>query len=282
VTNAIFRVTHFHDLTAAPFITDEEFKSALSEGEAESVLEQDEREMIRGILEFRDVLLREIRVPRPDVVCLPADATVREALMTFREKEYSRMPVYEESLDKVLGVLVAKDLIPCIGRDEPDRPVRELVRPPHFVPKTMTVQQYVDDARRHRSHMAIVVDEYGGTEGIVTLEDAMEEVVGDIMDEDEQEEPLIQQSGEGLYRVDGRLPLDELSDMIGARFEDLSHDTVAGFIMEHLDKVPDPGDTIEAFGARFTVEACEGKRVTKVRLEELAKPVAAEESEELA
>ncbi|MFA6240737.1 MAG: hemolysin family protein, partial [Candidatus Hydrogenedentales bacterium] len=188
ITEGLFRLTRFRQLHAAPFITDEELRSALTDGEAQGVIEDDERQMIEGILEFSDVQLREILVPRPDVIALSEDASVAEALDAVRTHEYSRMPVYRDSLDCVVGVLLAKDLIPCIARGELQRTIKGLIKPVHFVPAMMTVQQFVADAQRHRAHLAVVVDEYGGTAGIVTLEDAVEQVVGEIMDEDEQEE----------------------------------------------------------------------------------------------
>lgn len=267
LTDALFRVTRFHELHAAPFITDDELKSVLSEGEAQGVIEKDEREMIQGILEFSDALLREVLVPRPDVIALSADATVADALAALREHGYSRMPVYEDDLDHVVGVLVAKDLLPSLGKDEMNRPVRALARAPYFVPATMTVRQFIRGAQRHRSHLAIVVDEYGGTEGIVTLDDALMEVVGDIQDEDEQEEPDFEQIGERAYRVKGSLPLDELSELLGVKLEDESHETVAGFLMNQTNKVPEPGDGIIHSGVRFTVEACDGKRASTVRIQ---------------
>lgn len=263
-TNFLFRITRFHDLRAAPFITDEEFKSAIANGEAEGVLEEDEREMIQGILEFRDAMLREILVPRPDVEALPHDATVRDALEVLGACEFSRYPVYEESLDKVLGILVAKDMMPAVVQGDFNRRVSELARPPMFAPETMTVQQFVEQARLQRTHMAVVVDEYGGTEGIVTLEDALEQVVGDIMDEGEQETLPYEQTGDRMYRVEGSCSIDVLNETIGTQFEDEEHETLGGYLMSLAEKVLEPGDEIERGGVRFTVEAVDGKRVSAV------------------
>jgi len=266
LTNAIFRLTRFHELHAAPFITDAEFKSVLTDGEAKGVIEEDERQMIQGILEFSDAMLREILVPRPDVVALPEDATVAEALAVYREHEYSRMPVYREGLDYVRGILLAKDLLPSFAKGDMERTIKALLRPSHFVPVTMTVQQFVADAQRHRAHLAIVVDEYGGTAGIVTLEDAMEQVVGDIMDEDELEELGYLRVADDEYVVEGGLALDDLNKLVGIDLQDEEHETVAGFLMDQTDRILEAGDQIESAGIRFTVEACEGKRVSSVRL----------------
>ena len=267
ITDLLFRITRFHELRAAPFMTDDEFKAALSDSEAHGVIEKDEREMIQGILEFSDVLLSEVLTPRPDVVALAQDATVREALSALGEHDFSRMPVYEDDMDHVVGILVAKDLLPCFAKGELERPIRGLVRPPHFVPATLTVQQFVKAAQRRRTHLAIVVDEYGGTEGIVTLEDAIEQVVGDIMDEGEQEEPDYVAIGDGAYRVKGNLPLDELNELLGVSIEDEEHETVAGFFMNQTDRVPEPGDEIQHSGLRFSVETCSGKRAETVRIQ---------------
>lgn len=267
LTDFLFRVTRLHQLRAAPFITDEELRAVLTHGETHGVIEEEERQMIEGILEFTDALLREILVPRPDIVAIPESATVREALESLREHEYSRVPVFRDDLDHITGLLVGKDLLPRVARGEIDRPVRDFVRPIHFVPETMTVQAFVKDAQRHRAHLAVVVDEYGGTAGIVTLEDAMEEVVGDIMDEGEQEEPEYEQVGEGEYRVDGGFSLDELSDLINVRLEDESHETVAGFLMNQTEKILEVGDRFEHSGVMFTVEAVDGRRASSVRVQ---------------
>ncbi len=267
LTDLIFTLIRFHERRAAPFITDEELKAVISDTKVEGSIEEEERQMIQGILEFSNVLLREILVPRPDVVALPQDATVACALDTLREHEFSRMPVYEEDLDHVIGVLMTKDLIPCFAKGELDRPVRDFVRPAHFVPETMKVRQFVEDAQRRRTHLAVVVDEYGGTAGIVTLEDAIEEVVGEILDENEKSQTPHELLGENMYRVEGGMDLEELSELIGIEVRDEEHETVAGFLMNHSDKVLEAGDRIEHDGVVFTVESTEGKRVNHVHIE---------------
>lgn len=267
LTDLLFRVTRFHELRAAPFITDEELRAALFTGETRGAIEKGERQMIQGILDFTDTKLREVLTPRPDVIALPSTATVREALEAYREHEYSRMPVFEEDIDHIVGVIVMKDLLPVIAKGEGDRAVSEFLRPPLFVPETMTVPQFVRHAQQQRTHLGIVVDEYGGTVGIVTLEDAVEEVVGDIMDEDEQELPPYERIGDNEFRVEGGLPLDELNELLRIKLEDEEHETVAGFLMKMSDRILEPGDEIEHYGVRFTVERCDGKRVESVRIE---------------
>lgn len=270
-TDGLFRLIRFHEVRTAPFMTDEEFRAMFTEGEAKGVIKEDERQMIEGILEFDDALLREILVPRPDVVALPETATAAQAMNALREHEFSRMPVFEDNLDHVTGVVVAKDLLPIVAAGDMSRCVKEIMRRPFFVPETMTVRQFVNAVRRHRSHMAVVVDEYGGTAGIVTLENALEQVIGQIRDEDEEEELGYVRVDDSVWRVQGGVPLDELSDLIGVELEDEEHETLAGFLMAEGDKIPEPGDTIEHAGVRFVVEACDGKRASLVRVE-LAQP----------
>lgn len=272
LTDFLFRVTRFTELRAAPFITDDEFKSVFMNEAAAEAIEEDERQMIRGILEFTDAQLKEILVPRPDVMALQCDETVADALNAFREHAFSRMPVYDEDLDHISGVVVMKDLLPYIMKANTDVKLRGLVRPAFFAPETMTVRQFVTEARQRRAHIAIVVDEYGGTEGIATLHDALEEVVGDIHEEDEQSSLPYRKLGRDTFRVEGSMPTDELSELLGIPIEDEEHETVAGYLMGHSDTIPQVGDRFETDGAEFTVEACQGNRVETLKVRVLDRP----------
>ncbi len=263
----LFRVTRFSEVRPAAFMTDAEFKSLLSEGEASGVIEEDERQMIQGILEFSDVMVREIKVPRPDMVVLQETASVGEALELLREHEFARVPVYGENLDDIVGVLFAKDLLPSVVQGEFEKPAKPFLRKVQFVPETMSVADFVKTAQHLRTHLAIVVDEFGGTEGLVTLQDALREVVGDIGEEDGGEGPGYEIVGDGVYRVEGGFPLDELEDMTGSALENGDHTTVGGLIMERSERMPEVGDHIEYQGVGYTVEAIEGKRVSQVLIE---------------
>ena len=196
-TEFLFRVTRFDRIQPAPFITDKEFLSVLSDSEAQGVIEQEEGQMMQGIIESGDAYVREILVPRPDVVSISYGASVGEARELFRKHEFSRMPVHDEDLDHIRGVLVVKDLLQSIAEGKLDEAIGPLARPANFVPETMTLREFVKDAQRKRMHLSIVVDEYGGTEGIATLEDAIEEVVGDIRDEEEKESEQYKSLGRG-------------------------------------------------------------------------------------
>jgi len=264
LTGFLFRVTRFSRVRVAPFMTDEEFKSLLSEGEAVGVIEEDERRMIQGILDFGQVMVRDILIPRPDVIALTDDATVGEALDLFREHEYARMPVYRDNLDHITGVLYAKDLLPGFTSGQTGAPILPLLRKPLFVPETMSIAAFVKTAQRMHMHLAIVVDEYGGTEGLVTLQDALREIVGEIGEEALEQKPHYESVGEGLYRVEGNLPLDELEQLTGIPVRDEEHTTVAGFLMDLSEKVLEAGDQVEHEGVQYTVETMERKRVARV------------------
>ncbi len=271
VTDFLFQATHFSAFRAAPYITDEELKSVLANDQTPHAIKEEGRQMIRRILEFHDVSLREILIPRPDAAALPEEATVAEAHVQFREFEFSRVPIYREDLDHIVGILFAKDLLPSVLKGEMDRTVKSLARPAHFVPQTMSVQQFIRDVQRQRSHMAVVVDEFGGTAGIITLHDALEQVVGSLDDEGDEEQPPYEHVAEGGYRVKGSLPLEELSELLDIPLEDEEHNTVAGFLMARTQKVPAVGDTFVYTGVRFTVERLDGKRADTVRVEIVGK-----------
>lgn len=263
----LFRVTRFSQVRPAPFMTDEEFVSLLSEGEATGAIEKDEREMIQGILKVNDVMVRDILIPRPDIIALSAEATVAEALGIICEHEYSRIPVYRENLDQIIGILYAKDLLSPADRNDMLAPICPLIRKVNYIPETMTVLEFMKSVQRLRTHLAIVVDEFGGTEGLVTLHDALREIVGDIEAEDREEEPLVRAIDTNLYEVDGSLPLDELETLTGVPVEDDEHATVAGFLMEQSDKVLEVGDQIDHEGVLYTVEEMEGKRVSRLTVQ---------------
>ncbi len=263
----LFRVTRFSELPPAPFMTDDEFRAVLVDSEASGVIEEEERQMIQGIIEFSDTTVREILVPRPDMIALRATATAAEALDAVREHEYSRMPVYRDDLDDIIGVLHAKDLLPLVESGKMDTLIQDVARPAQFVPETMSLADFLKTAQRLHSHLALVVDEYGGTRGMVTLQDALREVVGDIGEEDDGLELLCETLGTGRYRVDGALPLEDLEELIGIVVDDEEHTTVAGFLMSQSEKIPEAGDEIVYAAVRFRIEEVREKRVMRVLID---------------
>jgi CBS domain containing-hemolysin-like protein len=263
----LFKVTRLSEVALAPFMTDDELKSVLSEGEATGVIERDERRMIEGILEFSEMTVRELLIPRPDVVALHEDATIGEALAVLREQEYARVPVHQENLDHITGVLYAKDLLPAFREGTFELPIQPLLRKPLFVPETMTVADFVKTAQRMHMHLAIVVDEYGGTEGIVTLQDALRELVGEFGDEALEREPFYSCVGDRLYEAEGNMPVSDFEETFKLPMDDEEHTTLGGFLMGRTEKILEVGDEIVYEGVRFTVTEVEGRRVAKLRFE---------------
>jgi len=267
LTEVLFRVTRFNDIQPAPFMTDEEIISILTDSEAQGVIEEQEGQMIQAILESGDAYVREILVPRPDVVAIERGASVREALELFRRYSFSRMPVYQEDVDHVTGVLVAKDLLPCVLRGEMERPIGPLARRASFVPETMSIREFIRYSQRRHMHLSVVVDEYGGTEGLVTLDDAIEEVVGEIRDAGKVTNKPYKRIAKGSYRIEGSMPLYDLSRLLGVEIESPEHETVAGYCMEQLKRIPAEGDVIEAGTVVMTVEKTKGKRASVLRVD---------------
>lgn len=266
-TELLFRITRFNDIPPAPFMTDEEIISVLADSEGQGVIEESEGQMIQAILESGDANLKSILVPRHEIVAMERSAGVGQALEMFRRQSFSRMPVYQDDLDHITGVLVAKDLLPYVVRGELDRPIGPLARRASFVPETMTLREFIRYSQRKHMHLSIVVDEYGGTEGLITLDDAIEEVVGEIRDAAKVNGKRYKRLARGSYRIEGSMPLDDLSRLLGVEFESKEHATAAGFVIDHAGKIPERGDVVERDGVHFTVEDVQGKRVETLRVE---------------
>ena len=215
-----------------------------------------------------DSKLHEVMVPRIAVAALPATATIDEAITTILEEGHSRIPIYEETVDEVIGLLYAKDLLPYLRDAAGERPaLRSILRTPLFVPESMSIDDLLHEFQRRKVHIAIVLDEYGGTAGIVTIEDLLEEIVGEIQDEYDVEEPMVERLSDDEARVDGRASVDELGELFGIELEledEDEYDTVGGLIYHRIGGVPAPGDRIEVDGLALTVEAVDGRRVDKV------------------
>lgn len=241
--------------------------------ESQGGIEADEREMIRSIFELEDTIAREVMVPRIDIVAISTEETVDDALALVVEKGFSRLPLYEDTIDNIVGVIYAKDLIRCLAEGRRP-PLKEVARPPHFVPESKKADELLDELRKDKVHIAIVVDEYGGTAGIVTIEDLIEEIVGEIQDEYDVEEPTIEMVSETEAIVDARVSLDQLNEMFHLGIEGEDYDTVGGFLYDRLGKVPSPGDEVAYDGVRLHVLSVLGHRIKKVRVERDVFPAA--------
>ena len=233
-------------------------------GAQEGLIEGDERRLIQSIVEFGDTRVREVMTPRPDIVAIRAEATLRDLRGLLREQAYSRVPVFKESLDNILGVVFVKDLVNLSDADE--RAVTAIMRPAYVVPETKPVSDLLREFQRRRVQIAIVVDEYGGTAGLVTLEDLLEEIVGEIRDEyDEESEPVVDLGG-GAFVFSGKVDIDDLADRLNVEIAREGFETVGGYLLARLGRVPAVGETLDIDGLGVEVLEAERRRVTKVRV----------------
>jgi putative hemolysin len=239
----------------------------------------DEHEMISGILSMESAFAREIMVPRPDVVAVALNTPVSDVVRVAQEAGHSRIPVYEDSIDRVRGIVYAKDLLRFVNDDVASVELADLVRPALFVPESKRVDDLLRDLQRARVHLAIVVDEYGGTAGLVTIEDIIEEIVGEIQDEYDRELPLYEFGPEGEVTVDGRMSVDELSEVIGLPMPETESDTIGGLVARELGHIPEPGEFVYAGPVRIEVETVERRRVRTVRVALAEEPAPANASD---
>ncbi|MGK9369056.1 hemolysin family protein [Melioribacter sp. Ez-97] len=242
-------------------------------GVEKGTIEEDEHELIEGIVSFRSVTAREIMTPRVDIVAVPVDITFDELMKVINESGYSRIPLYENSLDNIIGIIYAKDLLPYLKNPEMRKSLslRKIAREVFFVPQTKYINELLHDFQEKKLHLGIVVDEYGGTAGLISLEDILEEIVGDIRDEFDKEENPIVKLSENSYLLSGRLPIDELSELLEIEFsnEDDDYDTLAGYILNHAGSIPEEGFSFVDKGIKFTVKEIHNKRINKVLVEKL-------------
>ncbi len=227
---------------------------------------RDEQSMISGVFELTRTVAREVMTPRPDIVAVPHDTSFQQLLDTINQTGHSRVPVYRDSLDSVVGVVLAKDLIPFSSSELDEFDVTRVMREPYFVPDTKSIVDLLAELRRKKIHMAIVVDEFGGTDGLVTLEDLIEEIVGEIYDEHDIDRPMVVKTDGGDLLVDGGAPIDEVNEQFGLKLPVEDYDTLGGFILGELGHVPKRGDTVQVDGAELVVERVDDRRVRTVRL----------------
>jgi CBS domain containing-hemolysin-like protein len=253
---------------------DDEILSAVEEGEKEGVVDEQEREMIESVIEFRDTTAGHIMTPRQDVVAIPADATLEQVKNAVEESRHSRIPVYEQSLDHVVGILHARDLINLVGQADPRFSVRQIMRPTTYVPETKSLSHLLSDFRHEKVHLAVVLDEYGSTSGIVTLEDVLEELVGEMSDEHEADEPaMLKRIDDKTVDADARIRIEDLNRLAGLNLaEDAGYETLAGFLTTNLARIPEKGAVYEQGQVKYTVLDAEPQRVKRVKIEVLAQP----------
>jgi len=253
-------------LKKGPFVTEEEILALAEEAAEAAVIEQSERELIESIIDFGDTVVREIMVPRPDVVAIGSSATVTDAVVLSMETGRSRFPVYGESSDDVLGMLYAKDAYEMERSGDGTLPVLGAARPVLFVPETKRVAELLTEMQARNTHVAVAVDEYGGTAGLVTLEDLLEELVGEIHDEFDEEAVDVEAVGDDGYLVNATLNVGEVNERLGLALPEGTWDSIGGLVFGTLGRVPSAGDVVELGGVTITVERVDGRRVASVLL----------------
>ncbi|MGB7875379.1 MAG: hemolysin family protein [Anaerolineales bacterium] len=251
-------------------MTEDELKTWVQSDQEEGGLELEERQMIYSIFQFGETLAREIMVPRMDMLAFEVTTSLSRATKAFTQSGHSRVPVFETNIDNIIGLLYAKDLLHVMPNGREHASIRELLRPAYFVPDTKKADTLLTEMQSQRIHMAIVVDEYGGVAGLVTLEDIIEEIIGEIQDEyDLSEEDLIHQNGPDEFVFLGRIDLDDFNEVMGSDIPKVESDTLAGFLYDHFGRVPHDGESIQADGLLLTIEQIIGRRIRRVRVQRI-------------
>ena len=256
-------------------VTGAEPESAPAEGG--TLAEKDERALLQSIVDFGETLVREVMTPRPDIVAIRVDASLQDLRALMREQQYSRVPVYKETLDNIVGIAFVKDLVALDGGSGPPT-VEGLMRPAYFVPESKRVPDLLKELQRRQVQLAIVVDEYGGTAGLVTVEDLLEEIVGEIRDEYDVESETVVDEGNGTFLFSGKVSVDEVADRLGVRIEREGFETVGGYLLSHLGRMPAPGELVDVDELSLQVLEIDRRRIGKVRVRR-REPVATSEEE---
>ncbi|MBU5615352.1 hemolysin family protein [Geomonas azotofigens] len=259
-------------------VTEAEIQEIMDAGEEEGVINQEENAMIRSILTLGDSMVREIMLPRMEMACVSIELEVREVLKSIIASGHSRLPVYEGTIDNIIGLIYAKDLLRYWGEPDDAIELRKLIRPPFFIPETKNLEELLHDFKKRRVHMAVVIDEYGGTAGLVTIEDLLEEIVGDIQDEYDLETERLSVQGDGSIVADGRLPIQELEEHFDVAIEKENFETVGGLLFHLTGRIPVAGDVIENDSLVLTVLEADERRIAKVHIAKKQEPTG--ESEE--
>ncbi|MCX5862318.1 MAG: hemolysin family protein [Desulfomonile sp.] len=241
-----------------------EIQQVIDESEERGLIDRDEGEMIEGIFDLKQTVTREIMIPRTSIVAVSRECLLEQLLNTIIESGHSRIPVYDNDVDHIIGILNAKDLLPLMLSDKRDIRIEEICREPFFVPETKKIRDLLNELRSKNSHLAVIVDEYGGTSGIVTIEDIIEEIIGEIRDEYDSEEEIFLQEEGGSVLVNARAGLDDFEERFGVILPRGGYDTLGGLIIHLLGKVPKKGEEIFFQGLRMCIHGADPKRITRV------------------
>jgi len=273
ISNFFIKIFGGEKLAEAPFITEDEIIFAVEVGEKEGILKKEESEFVSRILEMKDTDVREIMVPRVDMVCVEDEDNLLELIKLIKEEGFSRIPVYHETIDNIIGICYAKDVLSILAEENSLKNIekirtRELMHQPYFVPETKKISNLLSEFRKMKIHMAIVVDEFGGTLGLITMEDILEYIVGEIMDEFDHDEKLgIKQIKENVYIIDAKIPIADLERELNVEFPETEFETIGGYLLEIFERVPNVGEEIDVNGFHFKILAASKSRIDKIQME---------------
>jgi len=272
ITKIIIRIFGGRTEKEPSILTGEEIKSLISVGEKEGAIEEEEKDMINSIFEFSDTIVREVMVPRTDMEAIDVNENISEVIKIIVEKHHSRIPIYEENIDNIIGILYVKDLITCWENYKQGKNIvlKDLMRTPYFAPETKKVKDLFAIFKKRKNHMAIVVDEYGGTAGIVTNEDVIEEILGEIEDEHDNEEDPFQALGNGVTLIDGRTNIDTVNEELDIQIpQGDDYDSIAGFIVNILGRVPKTGEVVNYKGLKIVIAEADPRHISKIKIARL-------------
>ncbi|WP_352419858.1 hemolysin family protein [Proteiniborus sp.] len=272
ITNVIIKFLGGEIVTNTPFVTEEEIRSLVDVGEEEGTIKHQEKEMIEGIFEINDIDVTEVMVPRIDIVAVSEEATLREALDLIITYGHSRIPVFKDTIDNIVGILYAKDMLPFVSTKDQrfdEKSIANLMRAAYYIPETKKVNQLLRELQQEKVHMAIVLDEYGGTEGLVTIEDILEEIVGDILDEYDNEVDLIEKINENIYLVKADVSLEEINEIFETNLPEGDFDSLGGFVFGTLGRVPVQGDMVTYENLQMTVMELDNRRILSIEIKKI-------------
>ena len=250
-----------------PSISEKDIQSIIDVGEEEGVIDQEEHEMIHGIFELKQAIVRGVMVPRTDIKCISRKARIKDIIDLIISEGHSRIPVFDGKIDNIVGIVYAKDLLQFWGKDGEEVPLETVMREPYFIPETKRLEELLKEFKMKRVHMAIVVDEYGGLSGLVTIEDLIEEVFGEIEDEyDQREEERIIPLGDGSISVDAKLEIEELESYFDIEIQKENFETVGGFIFNLLGRVPKAGERVNFGDLIMTIESADERRIERIKI----------------
>ena len=264
-----YAITPGRGLPQGPYVTEQEIRTMADVASEEEQIEEGEKELIHSIFEFGDTIVREVMVPRPDIEGVEVGKSLRDVQDLIVRWGYSRLPVYRAELDDIVGIVYAKDVLRAIYQGKSDAPLEQITRPAHFVPEVKKVAELLREMQQQKFHIAMVSDEHGSVSGLVTMEDLIEELVGEIVDEYDVEQAQVEARPDGSYLVDGRTPIDEINELLAKQLPDDEWDTVGGLIMGLLGAIPLEGEEVRYDDLVFRAERVQGRRIAKVLIRQI-------------